>query len=205
MTTSDLPRFTFYERFVHWLVGLTFTYLLVTGLAFSYPKLFWLLSILGGPSTSRMLHPWVGMAFTVGLVLMFFAWVRQMFISGNDKKWLGAMSHYARHERDEVPPTGKYNAGQKLFFWAQIILGVIFLVTGLPMWLPETFGTGIVPAMRFIHFLVAIGGGLLLILHTYLGTALFPGTARGMLYGRVTRAWARLHHPLWYREMGGRD
>ena len=45
-----------------------------------------------------------------------------------------------------------------------------------------------------------VSGGLLLILHVYLGTVAYPGTARGMIDGKVTTAWARLHHPRWSGE-----
>ena len=203
MANRDLVRFTYYERLVHWLVGLSLGYVLLTGLAFSYPKLFWLLSLFGGAPTARWLHPWVGLVFTVGIVLMIFAWVKDMGITGADREWFGAISHYARHEKDKVPPTGKYNGGQKAFFWAMIIFGILHLFSGVPLWFPRVFGLGLVPLMRFIHYFVTLPVLLLVLLHAYLGVILFPGTARGMLYGTVTRAWARLHHPLWAREKAG--
>jgi cytochrome b subunit of formate dehydrogenase len=45
-----------------------------------------------------------------------------------------------------------------------------------------------------------MGGGLLLIVHVYLGTVAYPGTARGMIDGKVTRRWAALHHPRWRQD-----
>ena len=39
--------------------------------------------------------------------------------------------------------------------------------------------------------------------HIYLGTAAEPGTLRSMIHGTVTKDWARLHHPRWYREVTG--
>jgi len=109
-----------------------------------------------------------------------------------------AIKHYARHEKDKVPPAGKYNGGQKIFFWVQSALGVLFLVSGVVLWLPASFGSGLINAMRLVHYLSTLGGGLFLIVHIYLGTVAYPGTARGMLQGTVTRAWAKLHHPMWY-------
>ena len=190
-------------RVVHWAVGLSFVALLLTGLAFSYPSLFWLTTLVGGGAAARVLHPWIGMVLTVGLVLMFFLWVRDMFLSAADRQWMKAVGHYARHDSDKVPATGKYNAGQKVFFWLQSVLGVMFVLTGVPLWLPDSFGAELLQMMRLLHGVSALGGGLLLILHTYLGTVAFPGTARGMLHGTVTREWAKLHHALWYREQSG--
>ncbi len=206
MRANAIQRFTYAERVVHWVVGVTFVFLLLTGLAFSYPKLFWLTSIVGGGAVARVLHPWVGLVFTVGLVFMVLLWIRDMYLDRHDIAWLKAIRHYVAHDRDNVPPAGKYNGGQKLFFWVQSVLGVVFLITGLLLWFPDgfvglgPFGRGILSAMRLLHYLAALGGGLFLIVHIYLGTVAYPGTARGMIDGKVTRAWAKLHHPQWHRE-----
>ncbi len=197
MSTPSLHRFSFFERIVHWVVGVTFVVLLLTGLAFSYPSLFWLTTLVGGGPAARALHPQIGAVFGVGLAFMFALWVRDMFLDGPDQQWLGAIKHYAAHERDKVPPAGKYNAGQKLFFWLQSLLGVVFVATGLLLWFPESFDAGLLNAMRLLHCVATLGGGLLLIVHVYLGTVAYPGTARGMIDGKVTPAWARLHHPRW--------
>jgi len=200
MSNSFLRRFSFLERVIHWVVGGTFVVLLLTGLAFSYPSLFWLTTVVGGGPAARALHPQMGAVFGVGLVFMFVLWVRDMFLDGADRQWLGAVRHYAAHEHDKVPPAGKYNAGQKLFFWLQSLLGIVFVATGLLLWFPEPFGAGLLSTMRLLHFLATLAGGLLLIVHVYLGTLAYPGTARGMIDGKVTPAWARLHHPRWSGE-----
>ena len=83
-----------------------------------------------GGAAARALHPQIGAVFGVGLLFMFALWVRDMFLDGLDRQWLGAVKHYAAHERDKVPPAGKYNAGQKLFFWVQSLLGIVFVLTG---------------------------------------------------------------------------
>ena len=66
MRHGEIQRFTYLERVVHWVVGLSFLFLLLTGLAFSHPRLFWLTTLAGGGATARILHPWMGVAFTVG-------------------------------------------------------------------------------------------------------------------------------------------
>ena len=202
MGTSLLRRFTYLERVVHWVVGVTFVLLLLTGLAFAYPALFWLTTFLGGGAAARELHPQIGSVFGVGLILMFGLWVRDMFLDTEDRRWLGAIKHYATHQRDKVPPAGKYNAGQKLFFWVQSLLGIVFVVSGLLLWFPEAFGPRLLNTMRLLHYLATLGGGLFLIVHVYLGTVAYPGTARGMIDGKVTSEWARLHHPRWTGERG---
>lgn len=205
---TDVERFGFLERVVHWWVGLSFLYLLLTGLALSHPRLYWLTSLSGGGPLTRMLHPWVGLFFTVGLGAMVFVWARDMGLDRQDREWLGAVGAYATRDKARVPPAGKYNAGQKLFFWLMGALGAVHLVSGIPLWFPAgigglgPFGASAVNAMRLLHYATTVGGGLLLIVHVYLGTIAYPGTLGAMLHGHVTRAWARLHHPRWKPDEG---
>ena len=49
----------------------------------------------------------------------------------------------------------------------------------------------------FLLFAAAI------VVHIYLGTAALPGTFRSMTRGTVTKSWAKLHHPRWYRDVTG--
>ena len=207
MQGNELQRFSFHERVVHWVVGVSFVLLLLTGLAFSYPSLLWITSLFGGGAASRVLHPWTGAVFSISLFWMFLLWVRDMGMGKADLQWFKAIRYYATHQHDKVPAAGKYNSGQKLFFWVQSLLGLVLLLSGLPLWFPEgflgldRFGAGTLNTMRLLHFLAALGGGLFLILHIYLGIVAYPGTARGMIHGKVTRDWAKLHHPLWHDEV----
>jgi formate dehydrogenase subunit gamma len=206
---DDIQRFTYVERIVHWVVGLSFLFLLLTGLAFSHPRLFWITTLVGGGPTARILHPWIGVVFGLSILAMLVIWARDMRVGAADRAWLRAIRHYAVHHREKVPAAGKYNGGQKLFFWSMGALGVLYVVSGIPMWLPAGFlGLGpfygaTVNVMRLLHYVATVGGGLLLIVHVYLGTVAYPGTLGAMLHGSVTRAWAKLHHPAWHEDESG--
>ena len=54
-------RYTLLERTIHWLAALTYAYVLLTGLAFYSPHLYWIAAILGGAPTSRFWHPWIAL------------------------------------------------------------------------------------------------------------------------------------------------
>ena len=73
-----------------------------------------------------------------------------------------------------------------------------------PHMFPELFTAQVLNAMRLLHYLATLGGGLFLIVHVYLGTVAYPGTARGMIDGKVTPEWARLHHTRWTGERAQR-
>jgi formate dehydrogenase subunit gamma len=200
MSKELLQRFTYLERIVHWVVGATFVALLLTGLAFAYPSFFWLTTLVGGGPAARVMHPWIGSVFGVGMVFMLALWIRDMFLDQGDWRWLVSVRDYVTQRHDKVPPAGKYNAGQKVFFWAQGLLALVFVLSGLVLWMPDRFGSGLSSMSRLLHYTATLGGGLLLVLHVYLGAIAYPGTARGMIDGKVTRRWAALHHPRWHED-----
>ena len=95
-----------------------------------------------------------------------------------------AQGHSERHLMDSV----------RVLYKRRWIVIPIFLII---------FVVGVVNAMRLVHYLATVGGGLFLIVHVYLGTVAYPGTLGAMLTGRVSSAWAKLHHPRWRGEESG--
>jgi formate dehydrogenase subunit gamma len=68
---------------------------------------------------------------------------------------------------------------------------------------PLLFGQRVREASYLLHDVAFTLFFAMIIGHIYLGTAAEPGTFRSMVHGTVTKAWARLHHPGWYREVTG--
>jgi formate dehydrogenase subunit gamma len=199
---SGLVRYTLADRILHWGVALTFIYLMLSGFALGYPRMTWLYDILGGGQTVRFIHPWVGVAFTVGIVIMLFKWVRDMHFDDVDREWSRRLRVYVKEGHVDLD-VGKYNAGQKGYYWFAVITGILLLITGLPLWLPGVLSGGWNQVARLLHhvlFLLTIGG---FIIHVYMSTTMFPGTFGSMTSGRVERRWAAFHHPRWFRKEAG--
>jgi formate dehydrogenase subunit gamma len=201
---GELVRYSLFDRVTHWFVAVTFIYLMLSGLALGYPRTAWLYDILGGGQTVRFLHPIVGVAFTIGIVVMLVAWFGDMVFEKLDREWARNLGSYAREGHTDLD-VGRFNAGQKGYYWFAVISGILLFLTGIPLWFPTLFGGALHLAMRLTHhalFLLSVGG---FILHVYMSTAMFPGTMRGMTEGRVSRRWAAWHHPRWFRnEEAGR-
>ena len=77
------------------------------------------------------------------------------------------------------------------------------LLSGIVIWFPELFGQGLRELSYVVHDIAFILFFAMIIGHIYLGTAAEPGTFGSMTRGTVTKEWARLHHPKWYREVTG--
>ena len=199
-----IVRYAFRERLMHAAAALSYLYLLLTGLAFWTPALYWVAVVLGGGYLSRVLHPWVGLLFAGVLAWMFVAWRSDMRTTPEDRNWRKALSHYIRNEDAEVPPAWRFNYGQKLLFWLMVFGGVALLLSGVVLW----FVASIPWELRILRYtatlvhavaaLATIGG---FIIHVYMGTAVVPGGLDAVIHGEVTEEWARHHHPLWLAQL----
>jgi len=193
-------RYTFHERFIHWVAGLSYVYLLLTGLAFWSPWLFWLAVIFGGGTIARELHPWVGLIFVVGILLMFRMWNTQMHETEVDKEWWDAVGHYIRNEEDQVPTVGRFNGGQKLLFWGFFFGGILLFLSGLVLWFPHLIPWNL-RYLRYIAVLVHASTALitigLFIIHVYMGVLLERGSFGSVIRGDVSMNWARRYHGIW--------
>jgi formate dehydrogenase subunit gamma len=208
-TSAILPngrirRYSLQERVVHWIAGISYLYLLLTGLAFWSPWLFWLATLFGGGTVSRELHPWAGLVFVVATFFMYGLWANQMHTTQSDKEFWRALPHYIRNEDEEVPPADRFNGGQKLLFWGFFWCGILLLLSGLILWFPY-----LIPwSLRYfryaaviVHPVTALLTIALFIIHVYMGVALERGSFHSMVSGDVSEGWARKFHPTWYERL----
>lgn len=204
---GELPRHPVYTRILHWSVAISFILSLLSGFAIYSPWLFsWLTPLFGGGAMTRLLHPWFGLAFTIAFFFQFLNWFVPMQWTGADSRWMKRMRSYvSNREPVEHPETGFFNGGQKLYFWAIAITAVIFLVTGIVMWLGHVVPRWSVAVSYVLHDIAALVMLAGFIIHIYEGTAAQPGTFRSMVDGTVTKEWAWTHHPAWYADVTGRD
>lgn len=198
-----IERYPFHERICHWLTGFAYLYCLATGLAFYSPYLFWLAVMLGGGPTSRFWHPMVGVVFVIATSWMHQIWRGDVKIEAADKEWLDKAKYYVQNEDEKVPAQGKFNAGQKIFYWAMFYGAFLLLLSGAFMWFPEYTPQMLRPWMIIIHegaALITIGA---FIIHVYMGVFTVPGSVDAMVHGFVSKDWAKAHHRLWFQQKTG--
>jgi formate dehydrogenase subunit gamma len=202
---DEIVRHRLRSRVLHWTVSVTFFGCLLTGMPVWTPVFGWMANLFGGLSVCRVLHPWLGLAFFVSVVVMTMDWQSEMKLDRSKKGWWGpALFHYLKWELEDQN-AGKYNEGQKFYFWTVGLGALGLLVSGLVMWFPASFAALVRELAFVLHDIAFILFAVAVVFHIYLSTSAEPGTFRSMTRGTVTRKWARLHHPRWFREVTGED
>ena len=207
-TGRTLERFSTWNRILHWTTAISFVILAVTGVIllfgryilipmFGYTLFSWL-AIIG-----KNLHNFVGPVFAVCAVLMFISFVKDNLPKAYD--WLWVEKFGGMFGSREHVPTGRYNAGEKVWFWLGVtVCGIIVSVTGFILDFPNfEQGRGAMQLANVIHattavLFIAMGLG-----HIYMGTIGVEGAYESMRNGTVDETWAKEHHEYWYNEVKG--
>jgi formate dehydrogenase subunit gamma len=191
-----IERFTRAERALHWATAAAVLTAAITGLILYVGPL---TALVGRRNLVKDVHVVAGLTMPVPLVLAYAGrwraavradvrrlgrWTRA------DRRWLWSRG---REARDQV---GKFNAGQKAN--AAFVAGMIpvMVATGVIMRWYEPFELRYRTGATFVHDWTAIVTWVVVTGHIAFALA-DRGSLQGMLTGRVSRAWAAHHHPLW--------
>jgi formate dehydrogenase subunit gamma len=202
---SPVGRYSQAERFNHWVTAFTFLLLSFSGLALFHPSLFWFTQFFGGPTWTRILHPYIGVALFISFSALALKFWHHNLLTRNDIVWLRRIADVVRNREDRLPEVDRYNAGQKMLFWTMIATIPALLLTGIAIWRPwfaPYFSIDVVRLALLLHAVCAFVIIAGIIVHIY-AALWIKGTLGAMVRGTVSRAWARKHHPGWYRRVIG--
>jgi len=190
---TPVKRFSTLETVSHFVVLASFGMLAITGMAGIIGPGANISGSVGG-DFFLILHYVAAAGFTVSLLTIGGLWFRDCFFNKDDVEWIRHGGGYFGCK--EELPAGRFNSGQKAFFWFVCVLGIVMIVTGLIRLFP-VFSRVTQQAAYMIHDLVALMFILGLLVHGYLSTVANPGSWQGVFSGWVTDEWARVHHPNW--------
>lgn len=201
-TAKPILRFSVYQRIIHWFTAILFWILALTGLILLYGR-FVLIPLFGSSgfaitaSASKEAHNLFGPIFLVALVLLAVEYAKDNLFSKEDAAWFakggGLLGRHAS--------AGRFNCGEKIWFWLVVLLGVTISISGMVLDF-AVLGFSRV-TLEFAHVLHGIAALVFISAafgHVYLGTIGTRGTLRGMTTGLVDPAWAKLHHDRWFEE-----
>jgi formate dehydrogenase subunit gamma len=206
LSGRKILRFTLNERVIHWCVAISFCILGLTGLLMLFGKhvllpvigytLFGLLTNLG-----KNLHNFVAPFFMVSVLAMIVVYIRDNFPKWYDVRWF--LRAWAFFLKNEEVPSGRYNGGEKAWFWIGVIgLSVVVSWTGLILLFPNFDQSRAVMqdawnwhAIAALLYIAASLG------HIYMGTIGVEHTYDNMRHGYADENWAKEHHRYWYEEV----
>ena len=189
-------RFSRTERALHWANALGFLVLLASGLVLYLPSL---AVLVGRRPLVKDIHFWSGIGWVAILVLV--------PLAGDRRGILRTAREVDRLDRDDLrwllgrrpAPQGRFNAGQKLNAALTAAYTVLFLASGLLLWLGERDTRFRFASTVVLHDGLMFTALVLLAGHLYLAL-IHPATRhalRGITLGAVDEDWARRHHPRW--------
>ena len=202
-----LVRFSAFERFMHWMTATCFIILALSGLNITFGKPL-LLPLIGpeafatGSQWAKYLHNYLSFPFTIGVFMIFLMWVAWNVPNRVDVEWLKEGGGIVGHKH---PPAYRFNAGQKMIYWIQVLAGGAMAVTGYLLMFPF-YGTDIADMQlaQIVHGVVAMLFVAVMIAHIYIGTIGMEGAFEAMWDGTVDVNWAKEHHSLWAEQEGAK-
>ena len=204
-----IHRFNIVERAVHWTTAISFCLLGLTGLIMFFGKHV-LLPLLGYTlfswlaTAAKVFHNFMAPLFIVSVLAMILLFVWDNFPRRYDLRWFARA--WAVMARGEHVPTGRFNAGEKGWFWFGVVgLSVVVIWSGLVLLFPnyEQARTVMQDAWS-VHAIAALVYIAIALGHIYLGTIGLEGSYGAMRTGYVDESWAKEHHEYWYDDMQSR-
>jgi formate dehydrogenase subunit gamma len=193
--TRYVVRFSRTERAFHWANALGFFILLVSGLMLYLPSLEMLV---GRRPLIKDIHFWSGIGWValLGIVAVLGDTDRLLRTAGELEEFDADDRAWLRHRRSRP---GRFNAGQKINAALTAAFFVLFVVSGLLLWLGERDTQYRFASTVVLHDGLMYASLILLTGHLYLAL-IHPATRhslRGMTEGTVHEDWARWHFPRW--------
>jgi formate dehydrogenase subunit gamma len=201
-----LRRFTALEMTVHWSTAISFCLLGLSGLIMFFGKHV-LLPVIGYTlfgwltQLSKNLHNFVAPLFIVSVAVMVVIWARDNLWRSYDWMWLRRA--WAFFVKNEHIPSGRFNGGEKVWFWGGVLLlsimvawsGVILLFPNFDQTRHTMQEAWIWHASAALLYIAAALG------HIYMGTIGVEHTYENMRHGYTDETWAKEHHLYWYEEV----
>ncbi|MBK5104936.1 MAG: formate dehydrogenase subunit gamma [Burkholderiales bacterium] len=204
-TGKMIERFSAFERIAHWSMAISFCVLALSGLTLLFGKHI-LLPVIGYTlfswlaELSKTMHNFVGPIFLFSIIVFVLKFIGDNWPRAYDLTWLvkggGVLT-------GEVVPSGRFNAGEKIWFWGGVIgLGAASCVSGLVMDFPNFDQTrGVMMIANVVHVVAGLWYIMWAATHIYLGTVGTTGAYEAMRDGYVDETWAREHAQYWYEDV----
>ena len=203
-------RWSKFDVSIHWLGAIPCLLLMLTGLSLLagrfffqpyMPESMWS----GFVYAAKQIHDFMAIPFMLGWALMVTLWAKNQLPKMYDIKWMLVVGGYINFGpfKGKHPDAGFANAGEKLWFWAFALFGLLFSASGMLMLFPNLFepSRNLSLIALVLHSVSAIIITAFSIVHIFMATVMSEGGMECMKSGYCDETWATQHHNLWFDEI----
>lgn len=205
---KKIYAFSLFERMFHFVAAISWIILVPTGLVMIFGSYF------GGGFFVRMcknLHGIATILFIISIIPMLVCWIKRMLPASYDLKWMMMVGGYLSKEKKPVP-AGKFNFGQKSWYYIAVFGGFMMITTGAFMFfldfnsssLQSIFGISHIDILRIsaiIHNILGILCAVFFAIHIYMAVFAIKGSIHSMINGYKEEEEVYILHHYWYKEL----
>lgn len=205
---KKIQAFSLYNRIIHQVAAVSFIVIVPTGFVIVFGDFF------GGGMFVRAckhLHGIFTVPFAIVVIPMFLMWLKEAIFNFDDVKWMMIVGGYLSKEKKPIP-AGKFNAGQKMWYWIATLGGMVMVITGAAMFFLD-FNIDMVKSMTglsqidflrvmaILHNVVGFLVVALFITHVYMSMFAIKGAVHSILDGHMEEEEVRILHSSWYKKL----
>lgn len=200
--------FSLFQRFIHQVAALAFIVLVPTGFMIVFGS-----ELGGGPLIvlAKDLHALATIPFAIVVIPMFLMWLKDAFFNFDDVKWMMIVGGYLSKEKKPIP-AGKFNAGQKMWYWIATLGGMVMVLTGAAMyfldfdivWLREMTGLTQIDLLRvsaIVHNVMGFAVAALFFTHVYMAVFAIKGAIHAIIDGHMEEEEVKILHSSYYKKL----
>lgn len=205
---KKIKAFSLYNRIIHQVAAVSFIVIVPTGFVIVFGDFF------GGGMFVRAckhLHGIFTIPFAIVVIPMFLMWLKEAFFNMDDVKWMMIVGGYLSKEKKPIP-AGKFNAGQKMWYWIATLGGMVMVISGAAMFFLDfniemiKSMTGLsqidfLRVMAIVHNVVGFLVVALFITHVYMSMFAIKGAVHSILDGHMEEEEVKILHSSWYKKL----
>lgn len=188
--------FSSFNIIIHWVAAVPFVLLCLTGLAMVFGD------ALGGGAFIRFVRDVHGLStilFAIAGPIMFVMWVKHALLKKYDLEWLLILGGYLSKEKRPVP-AGKFNAGQKMWFWVCTLGGFFMIFSGAYLFF-QGAPIDTLRLLAILHNIIGFAVVAFLITHIYMAAFAIEGALHSMVDGHMGEEEIAILHKYYYKEL----
>ena len=205
---QKIYSFDLFIRIIHAMAAISWVVLVPTGAIMMWGESF------GGGAFVRFCKNAHGVAtilFAISVIPMGLYWGKRMLPALYDLKWMMMLGGYLNKKHQAIP-AGKFNAGQKAWFFIAVPGGLVMIATGAAMYFMDfndgavasAFGLSQIELLRasaIIHNVLGIACAVFLLVHLYMAAVAVAGAIHSMITGYQAEEEVYTLHHYWYQEL----